>query len=94
MNTRTKLSAKGQVVIPKDVRDALGLEPGQTLEVVPVAGGLLLRKPFAKSGLPTNEVLGRIRERIRYCGPPLPVEQLGFPSPEEWRASGEGSPDR
>ena len=88
------MSAKGQVVIPKEVRETLGLEPGQALDVVPITGGVLLRKPFQKSGLSTDEVLSRIRKAIRYRGPALPIDKLGFPSPEEWEAAREGPSKR
>jgi len=81
------MSAKGQVVIPKEVRDALGLMPGQTLDVVPITGGVLLRKPYQKSGSSTEEVLRKIRSVVNYQGPTLPIEQLGFPSPEEWQVA-------
>lgn len=30
---KTKLSSRGQIVIPKEIRDKLGLSPGQKLEV-------------------------------------------------------------
>jgi len=85
MNAKTKLSAKGQVVIPKDVRDHLGLKPGETLEVIETAGGVLLRPMHRKSGRPTAEILKSLRELTAHKGPPIPIERLGFPSPEAWR---------
>ncbi len=30
---KTKLSSRGQIVIPKEIREKLGLSPGQKLEV-------------------------------------------------------------
>ena len=90
MSHVTRMSTKGQVVIPKEVREALGMEPGQALDVLPITGGVLLRKPFQKSGSSTDEVLSRIRTAIRYSGPALPIDKLGFPSPEEWQAARDG----
>lgn len=38
----TKLSSKGQLVIPKEVREALDLHPGTTLRVVVKEGRIIL----------------------------------------------------
>ena len=76
MNAKTKLSAKGQVVIPKDVRDALGLTPGQTLDVVQTGGGVLLR-PQRKSGRSNDEILASKRAiTSKYKGPPVSIEEI------------------
>jgi antitoxin PrlF len=53
MRARIKLSSKGQVTIPKDVRDALGLRPGDEIEFVKDTMGFRLQKrldesPFAR----------------------------------------------
>jgi AbrB family looped-hinge helix DNA binding protein len=46
----TILSSKGQVVIPRAVRERWGLEAGATLDIEEIADGLFLRvrKPAAR----------------------------------------------
>jgi AbrB family looped-hinge helix DNA binding protein len=39
----TRLSQRGQVVIPKTIRDRLGIERGQVLEVEEIEGAIVLR---------------------------------------------------
>ncbi len=85
MNVTTKLDRGGRVQLPKDVLEQLGFETGQVLEIVPSGDGILLRKPFGKSGRPTAEVVAELRRIVSYDGPPIPVEELNFPSPEQWR---------
>lgn len=70
MNAHTRLSAKGQVVLPKAVRDRLQWSPGDQLEVVEHAGGVTLR-PVAKpkSGATAAEVLAEIWALYPYDGP-------------------------
>ena len=50
---KTKITSKGQVTIPKEVRERLGLRPGDELEFVEKDGVFHLRKripaaPFKK----------------------------------------------
>lgn len=76
MNATTKLSAKGQVVIPKDVRDALGLQPGQQLDVVRMGNGVLLKPVTAKSGRTTDEIVAELRKLYRHQGPPVTIDEM------------------
>lgn len=61
MNARTKVSPKGDVAIPKDVRDRLAWAPGTPLEVVETPDGVSLRKPegspFARKTLDDLQAL-------------------------------------
>lgn len=47
----TTLSSKGQVIIPKPIRDAHHWKPGQRLEVIEADDGILLKtaEPFPKT---------------------------------------------
>lgn len=62
----TKLSSKGQVIIPKTLRSARRWQAGLELEVVETEEGLLLRPkvPFQETSL--DEVAGC----LTYVGPP------------------------
>jgi AbrB family looped-hinge helix DNA binding protein len=74
MNAVTKLSTKGQVVIPKDVRDALGWPEGQTLIVRQSGGRAILEPPT-----PPREKIDwqEFRRRVpRYNGPPVATEDM------------------
>lgn len=57
----TRLSSKGQVILPKSVRDAYNWEPGTEFSVEPVGDGVLLRplKSVAHSRL--EDVAGCLR---------------------------------
>jgi AbrB family looped-hinge helix DNA binding protein len=55
MTSHIKLSVKGQVVIPKDVRDALNLSPGELLSVKRVGNQVVM------------EAVGPAREKISYA---------------------------
>ncbi len=77
MDTRARITSKGQVTIPKDVRDALGLNAGDELlfrversraviaktpDFLTLAGSVAV--PAGKRGTPWHEIVGRTR-RVR-----------------------------
>jgi AbrB family looped-hinge helix DNA binding protein len=54
----TRLSAKGQVVIPKAIRDASGWRAGLDLVVEAMEGGVLLRPRALTRARAAEELLG------------------------------------
>ena len=68
----TRLSSKGQVIIPKAVRDAHGWEPGTELVVEERPEGVLLRthRVFAPARL--EDVAGC----LKYRGQPKSLEDM------------------
>jgi len=88
MNATTKLSGKGQVVIPKDVRDRLKLAPGDKLDVIERADGILLRRQRAKSGESFEAITERIRKIVNYQGPPVSLEEMDQAIADMWASGG------
>ena len=78
MTAQTRLSAKGQVVIPKDVRDRLGWAQGSELEVVEAGDGILLRRRQDRKGSSVKDATARLRQIYQHRGPPTPIEQLSW----------------
>jgi len=74
MNAQTKLSAKGQIVIPKSVRDRLRWSEGDQFDVIEVPGGILLRPRSAAGQSITIEQF--LAERPAYDGPPATLEEM------------------
>jgi AbrB family looped-hinge helix DNA binding protein len=71
---RTRLSSKGQVIIPKSVRDAHGWRAGTEFTVETTPAGLLL-KPRKKGNFKRttiDEVIGF----GNYTGPTRTIEQM------------------
>lgn len=69
------LTSKGQMTLPKDIRDDLGVGSGDRLEITKHGDGYLLsRKRSAKE---------LFRELPRYKGPPLTVEEMDAAIEEE-----------
>lgn len=69
------LSSKGQIVIPKEIRDELHWEPGTELEVISTPTGLTVR-----SKKPADRLnLADLRGMLKYDGPPISTEDLCKP---------------
>jgi antitoxin PrlF len=49
MTARTKVTSKGQVTIPKDIRERLGLRTGDEIEFVDDRQGFRVQKRVAES---------------------------------------------
>jgi AbrB family looped-hinge helix DNA binding protein len=72
MNAQTKLSTKGQVVLPTDVRESLGLVPGQSFNVRVEGRRIILEETqLAKKGS-FFDLIGP----SPYKGPPMSVEDM------------------
>lgn len=54
----TRLSTKGQVILPKSVRTALNIAPGTRFNVKPVGGAVLLQPLQAVKPTRMSDVLG------------------------------------
>jgi AbrB family looped-hinge helix DNA binding protein len=74
MNAETKMSAKGQVVIPKHLRDQLDWRPGTELEVEESADGVLLRAKRDPRRRISYEEFERLRPK--YDGPVVSIEEM------------------
>lgn len=77
MNVRAKVSSKGQVVIPKAIRDRLGLAEGSEVEFAESDGKVTLA-PVRKVDprfppITMEEFLNRIP---KYDGPPITDEMI------------------
>jgi len=68
----TRLSAKGQVVIPKAIRDAQGWEPGLELVVEQLDQGVLLRPRKASRA----EAAAALRGCAGYRGPRRTLDEM------------------
>ncbi len=81
------MSSKGQVVIPKTVRDRHGWSDGTPFDIVETPQGILLRpRPALKKGsLSLDEVLTRIRARVKYTGPLVTIEEMNTSIDEMFR---------
>ena len=76
MRTQTKLSAKGQCVIPRAVRERMGWRAGDALEVVEGRDSVTLVRQSDKSALGPPITWAEFRALVPpHDGPPIPEEE-------------------
>jgi len=68
----TKLSSKGQVIIPKTLRNRYELNTGQELFVIDTGNGILLKT----SNLFNNSELEEVAGILRYPGKKISIDQM------------------
>jgi len=68
----TRLSTKGQLVVPKATRERMGLTPGTSFKIIEEGNRVIFERsePFA----PTT--LGDVVGILKYDGPPKSVEDM------------------
>lgn len=72
----TLLSVKGQVVIPKALRDARRWGPGTRFEVRETPEGVLLTPAAAPAKRDLHEGLAALRKLANYQGPAASLEDM------------------
>ena len=72
----TLVSSKGQVIIPKIVREARHWTPGTQLQIRDTPEGVLLTRLATGTRTPIKEGLAAIRKRVDYRGPAKTVEEM------------------
>lgn len=61
----TRLSSKGQVVIPEEIRDRLGLKPGAQFVVLGEGDVVILKAIQTPEMSDFNEIVGRARKAAK-----------------------------
>jgi AbrB family looped-hinge helix DNA binding protein len=64
----TKLSSKGQVVIPEEIRDRLGLKPGAQFVVLGDRDVVILKVIQSPDMAQFGEIVGRARKAAKRAG--------------------------
>ena len=83
--SRTRLSSKGQIVIPKDVRDVVRWTPGAELDVAVDGNVVTIRQVERTLRLPTSEEVDRVAGVLKYNGPPKTLEDIDRELTESFR---------
>jgi AbrB family looped-hinge helix DNA binding protein len=68
---RTKVTAKYQVTIPREVREKVEVRPGEVVSIEALSGNEILLKVYPRKADPLSVLIGK-RGRL----PEVPVEEL------------------
>lgn len=86
-----RLSSKGQLVIPRAIREQLHWEPGMELTVVPAGRGIMIQPKPRKGKHRLEDLIGF----LNYEGPPISDEALfasvDYEESGDWGESEKGS---
>jgi len=69
----TKVSTRGQVVIPKELRKSYHWDVGQELDVIDTGNGLLLKARPSRKATSWNDVVGCLGHLAK--GKPVPTDE-------------------
>jgi AbrB family looped-hinge helix DNA binding protein len=85
MNARAKISSKGQLVLPKAIRDAYGLGAGSEVDIETAGDAIVLkprkRRPQGGRAYTVDDVAGM----LKYDGPPVAIEDMNRLVEEDFR---------
>lgn len=60
----SRLTSKGQMTLPKELRERLGLKPGDYVVLRPVAGGILISRATIAPETTAEDILRQVTARI------------------------------
>jgi AbrB family looped-hinge helix DNA binding protein len=72
----SRLSTKGQLVIPARLRKALNLRPGDKVEIVLEGKGLVLRRQSQRGARLKRGRFGRMVLKAAHGAPPMTTESI------------------
>jgi AbrB family looped-hinge helix DNA binding protein len=80
------MSTKGQIVIPRELRESLGWREGTRLEIASQAGGVVIRPVRPYPATTVDDLLGL----LEYHGPPKSLDEMDAAIARGARASQDG----
>jgi len=85
MNVRARISSKGQLVLPKAVRDAYGLTAGSEIDIETDGDKIVLTPKKKRLEGRKRYTIDEVAGFLKYDGPPVSVEDMNRAIEEEAR---------